>query len=57
MRIGLHARNDTTFTDTDYQAIRVARIETLKIMDFTRLDVLARAPGEPRHRVHRAPLR
>lgn len=46
MRIGLHARNDTTFTDTDYQAIRVARIETLKIMDFTRLDVLQRVRQE-----------
>ncbi len=42
MRIGLHARNDTDFTETDYSAIRRARIETLKIMDFTKTSVLDR---------------
>jgi len=46
MRIGLHARNDTAFTDTDYQAIRTARIETLKIMDFTQISVLQRLRSE-----------
>ena len=46
MRIGLHARNDLDFTDTDYRAINQARIETLKIMDFTRLSVLNRVRQE-----------
>lgn len=46
MRIGLHARNDTAFTETDYQVIRTARIETLKIMDFTQLTVLERLRQE-----------
>ena len=46
MRIGLHARNDTAFTETDYQAIRTARIETLKIMDFTQVSVLERLRQE-----------
>lgn len=42
MRIGLHARNDTTFTETDYAVLRLARIETLKIMDFTTAATLER---------------
>ncbi len=46
MRIGLHARNDETFTETDFAAIRTARIETLKIMDFTKITVLERVRGE-----------
>ncbi len=46
MRIGLHARNDTAFTETDYQVIRTARIETLKIMDFTHVSVLERLRRE-----------
>lgn len=46
MRIGLHARNDTQFTETDYNAIRVARIETLKMMDFTQAGVLDRLRRE-----------
>lgn len=46
MRIGLHARNDVRFTETDYTAIRTARIETLKIMDFTELAALQRVRAE-----------
>ncbi len=46
MRIGLHARNDSMFTETDYTVIRLARIETLKIMDFTALSVLERVRSE-----------
>jgi len=46
MRIGLHGRNDYTFTETDYAAIRTARIETLKIMDFTTIPTLQRVRQE-----------
>ncbi len=41
--IGLHARNDQTFTNVDWQIIRQARIESLKMMSFTRDEVYARA--------------
>ncbi len=46
MRIGLHARNDLTFTETDYTVIRLARIETLKVMDFTTPATLERVRQE-----------
>ena len=46
VRIGLHARNDRTFTDLDYRIIREARIETLKTMSQTEPDVYKRLRQE-----------
>ena len=46
VRIGLHARNDHTFTDLDYRIIREARIETLKTMSHTQTDVYKRLRQE-----------
>jgi hypothetical protein len=34
-RVGLHGRNDQFFEEGDYQVIREARIETLKMMSLT----------------------
>ncbi len=42
VRIGLHARNDADFTDLDYRIIREAKIETLKMMSQTKVDVYKR---------------
>ncbi|MCL7453429.1 MAG: N-acetylmuramoyl-L-alanine amidase, partial [Anaerolineae bacterium] len=33
-RVGLHARNQVTFPDHDYELVRRARIETLKMLSF-----------------------
>ena len=41
-RVGLHARNDVTFTEGDYALIRRAKIETLKTMSQTDLSVYDR---------------
>ncbi len=41
-RVGVHARNDVRFTDGDYQLLRAARIETLKMMSHTDLGVYKR---------------
>ncbi len=41
--VGLHARNDQTFTDTDWTIIREAKVESLKMMSFTRDEVYAQA--------------
>ncbi len=46
MRVGVHARNDVTFTDGDYRLIREARIETLKLMSHTDPSVFARLRAE-----------
>lgn len=42
VRVGLHARNDTTFADGDYLLIQQARIETLKILSSTATSVFQR---------------
>lgn len=39
--IGLHGRNDDTFTPTDWQIVQGARVESLKTMSFTRDEVYA----------------
>jgi predicted nucleic acid-binding Zn-ribbon protein len=45
-RVGLHARNDTLFTEADYALIRRARIETLKMMSSTDIRVYERLHKE-----------
>jgi hypothetical protein len=45
-RVGLHARNDRLFTEADYELIRRARIETLKIMSSTDTPVYVRLRKE-----------
>ena len=45
-RVGLHARNDVRFPEHDYEMIRRARIETLKMMSFTDLSVFQRLRRE-----------
>jgi hypothetical protein len=44
--VGLHARNDVRFKEQDYELIRLARIETVKMMSFTDADVYARLRRE-----------
>jgi hypothetical protein len=46
VRIGLHGRNDLAFHELDYQLIREAGIETLKMMSLTGPDVFARLKSE-----------
>ncbi len=46
VRIGIHARNDYTFTKGDYQLIREAKIETIKMMSFTEISVYERLRRE-----------
>ena len=46
VRIGLHARNDYDFTELDYRIIREAKIETLKTMSHTKVDVYKRLRQE-----------
>jgi N-acetyl-anhydromuramyl-L-alanine amidase AmpD len=41
-RVGLHARNDVHFPAHDYDLVRRARIETLKMMSFTDVSVYKR---------------
>ncbi|MGB0387204.1 MAG: N-acetylmuramoyl-L-alanine amidase, partial [Ardenticatenaceae bacterium] len=41
--IGLHGRNDYVFTNTDWQIIRQARVESLKMMSYIRDEVYAQA--------------
>ncbi|MFQ5613743.1 MAG: N-acetylmuramoyl-L-alanine amidase [Anaerolineae bacterium] len=38
-RVGLHGRNNVDFEELDYQAIRDAKIETLKMMGQTKVEV------------------
>jgi len=45
-RIGLHARNDVRFPAHDYELVRRARIETMKMMSFTDVTVFARLRQE-----------
>ncbi|GEM_PF-6004729 len=40
--VGLHARNDRTFTETDYRIIAEARIEALKMLSITDVEVYRR---------------
>jgi hypothetical protein len=46
VRIGLDGRNDAAFQETDYQLIRAAKIETLKMMSLTDSAVFARIQQE-----------
>jgi hypothetical protein len=46
VRVGLHGRNAPDFEEPDYQVIREAKIETLKVMSFTKPEVLARIKTE-----------
>jgi N-acetyl-anhydromuramyl-L-alanine amidase AmpD len=41
-RVGIHARNSVHFTDHDYQLVRQARIETMKMMSQTDTSVYRR---------------
>lgn len=45
-KVGVHGRNDETFEEGDYQAIREARLEVIKMMSHTRRDVFQRIKGE-----------
>ncbi len=42
-RVGIHGRNDRTFFEPDYQVLRLAKIETLKMMSQTEDAVYQRA--------------
>jgi hypothetical protein len=46
VRVGLHGRNDFSFEEADYQLIREANIETLKMMSLTDPAVFARIKQE-----------
>jgi len=49
MLVGIHGRNDFwqgQFTETDYRVIRLAKIEMVKLMEYTRLNVLQRLRSE-----------
>ena len=46
MRVGLDGRNDAAFQEGDYQLIRAAKIETLKMMSLTDPAVFARIQKE-----------
>jgi len=46
VRIGLHGRNDVQFEEADYQLIREANIETLKMMSLTDPAVFSRIKEE-----------
>jgi hypothetical protein len=46
VRVGLDGRNDATFQEGDYQLIREAKIETLKMMSLTDPAVFARIQQE-----------
>ena len=45
-RVGLHGRNDHHFQSADYELVKTARIESLKMMSFTVLDDFARLARE-----------
>ena len=45
-RVGVHGRNDVEFYEADYNAIRTAKIETIKMMSQTRLDHFIRLRAE-----------
>jgi hypothetical protein len=46
VRVGLDGRNDTVFQEADYQLVREAKIETLKMMSLTDPAVFARIQQE-----------
>jgi hypothetical protein len=46
VRIGLNGRNEADFTELDYQLIRTARIETLKMISLTEPKVFAQVRQE-----------
>ena len=46
VRIGLHARNDSSFVEGDYLVIKEAKIETLKILSFTGTHVFEKVRQE-----------
>src|SRR5690606_36135503 len=41
-RVGVHGRNDTTFTEDDYRVIAESRVEAIKMMSLTQPTVFAR---------------
>jgi hypothetical protein len=45
-KVGVHGRNDERFEEGDYQAIREAKIEVVKMMSHTRLEVFQRIKAE-----------
>jgi N-acetyl-anhydromuramyl-L-alanine amidase AmpD len=45
-RVGLHGRNQEKFEEVDFQIVREARIETLKMMSQTQSDVFTRLKNE-----------
>ena len=45
-RVGVHGRNDTDFHENDYKAIREAKIEAIKMMTHTRVDVFKRLKSD-----------
>jgi hypothetical protein len=45
-RVGLHGRNDYHFHDMDYELVRVARVETLKMLSLTEPYVFERLREE-----------
>ncbi|MBN1221061.1 MAG: N-acetylmuramoyl-L-alanine amidase [Anaerolineae bacterium] len=45
-RVGVHGRNDAVFHEADYRAVREARIEALKMMSHTRVDVFKKLRAE-----------
>ncbi len=45
-RVGLHARNSVQFTGHDYELVRQARIETMKMMSHTDISVYQRLRRE-----------
>ncbi len=45
-RVGLHARNSVHFTEYDYELVRLARIETMKMMSQTDISVYDRLRRE-----------
>ncbi|NIV32742.1 MAG: hypothetical protein GWN58_25840, partial [Anaerolineae bacterium] len=45
-RVGVHGRNDRFFTGRDYELVRRARIETLKMMSHTNVSVFEKLRRE-----------
>ena len=41
-RVGVHGRNDTTFTEDDYRVIAESRVEAIKMMSLTQPTVFVR---------------
>ena len=45
-RVGLHGRNAELFQEVDYQVVRQAHIETIKMMSLTKPEVFKRLQSE-----------